>query len=1557
MSNPPSSKDQFLRTNTLPEVQVFQGKSQSEPIAIVGMACRFPQAENYHQFWQNLEQGVNSITEIPSDRWSISRFYSRDPETPNTTVSKWGGFIEGIDRFDANFFGISPREATRMDPQQRLMLELSWACLEDAGYTPYDPKGQDIGVFVGVCNYDYEQLLLEREPHIGGHTLTGNQASILPNRISYLFNFHGPSFSVDTACSSSLIALHQAIGSLRSGECEMALVGGVNIYSMPTRFISLSKLGMLSPTGQCRTFDAGADGYVRGEGAGVVLLKPLQRALEDGDQILALIRGSAVNHGGKTRTLTSPNAYSQSQVIRAAYTQAGISPGTVTYIETHGTGTPLGDPIEINGLKRAFSQLFQQYGEELPPEAFCGLGAVKTNIGHTESAAGIAGLIKVILAMRHKKLPKLANFESLNPRIKLEDGPFYLVTETQDWPQRQKEKGEMIPRRAGISSFGFGGVNAHVVLEEAPAVEDRERDVTQPHHVLTLSAKTEEALQEWVRRTRGYLTEHPEVNLGDLCFTVNTGRGQFEHRLAVVASSIQELSQKLESVESRQFRETPEVAIGQQTGPQANILLEWRKQSISQDHGEWLPSLQQEHLDWQQILTNLAQLYVRGNNIDWQQFYKEQSYCKISGLPAYPFQHQRFWIEPSSPIDLTPVPPTTKTEIVTLLNQKDTQSLMKLLEEKKQFTPEQRQLAMEVLNLLATQQQVQLQSNDLNVIESYYDSLTQIDLFSEGFLNFFPFPNIVSGFSFVLVATSPESYPTFINLVNIAHREMRDVLFHLVDFYSCQRILDFGCGYGTDLISFAQRYSHLQLDGYTLSQQQLNISLHKATGLSILDRIHISRKDSAHDPFPNHYDLVFGCEVACHIRDKESLFANISSHLNQHGMLVLADFISQTGFSIDHEVTSSYLISTQDWVKLFSNNHLRVIKAINMSQEVANSLYDPDFESHLERTGTINRNINIRKAFESYDKQRNLLTKGLLNYVLLTLRKESESTVKELEGVNLQVLSNMEPYRHYCLRQWLYEVCWQPETKPAAATSWAGIITPGSGLWILFVDPSDLGEQLAAQWQSQGYTCIRVQPGTAYLRLQEHIWQINPVNQEEFYQLFQEIKSIYSMPLLGILHCWSLCSTPTESMNTTELEQAQILGCCSVLALIKALNSDSGRNQPGYPKLWLVTRGAVPVAGEITFPGGVAQSPLWGIGRVIAIEHPKLWGGMLDLSPEVTATEVESILREVIEGQSEDQVAYRGEKRYVARLMRTPLPEFEEVHIHPDATYLITGGLGTLGLRTAEWLVERGAQHLVLLSRHSSEQAQARISRLREQGIQVQVAGVDVSNLGEMEVLLRQIQADLPPLKGLIHAAGIAGAIQKLQSMTIESLKEVLQPKVMGGWILHQLTLELELDFFVSFSSIAAVWGSRGQGHYASANHFLDALAAHRNTKGLTAQSVSWGPWTGGGMATKEAQEWLRRSGIKMLQPRLGMQALSYILKNSRVHTVVANVDWEVFKTTYEGRVGKTSVFTMRVMDPNLDGVLPDDNSTQPDGEDGLNILDQLRHAPISSGRKSSKSI
>lgn len=481
---------------------VLPTQTTHEPVAIVGMSGNMVQSPDLKSFWRQLEAGKDLITEIPADRWDW-RAYGGDNEESSAT--KWGGFMERVDTFDAAFFGISPHEAKLMDPQQRLFLETVWKAIEDAGYDATDLSGTQTGVFVGVSNMDYYELLNEAGEEIEAHIPTGNSHSILPNRLSFLLNLHGPSEPINTACSSSLVAIHKAVEAIRSGQCGMAIAGGVNVIASPRLTIAFDKSGMLSPDGRCKTFDQSANGYVRGEGIGAVLLKPLSQAEADGDPIYAVIRGSAINHCGRTKSLTAPNPQAQAAVIHRAMEEAQVDPREITYLEAHGTGTSLGDPIEINGMKKAFAKWFKQQGKTVSyPTATCGVGSVKTNIGHLESAAGIAGFFKVVLGMQQGKIPKSLHLSELNPYISLKDSPFYLVSETRPWQRLKRDDGTEIPRMAGVSSFGFGGVNAHVIIEEYRRAPVSVSDHLTPQ-LFVLSAKNEERLRVYAKQMLHYL--------------------------------------------------------------------------------------------------------------------------------------------------------------------------------------------------------------------------------------------------------------------------------------------------------------------------------------------------------------------------------------------------------------------------------------------------------------------------------------------------------------------------------------------------------------------------------------------------------------------------------------------------------------------------------------------------------------------------------------------------------------------------------------------------------------------------------------------------------------------------------------------------------------------------------------------------------------------------------------------------------------------------------------------------------------------------------------------
>lgn len=506
-------------------------RRRKEPIAIIGLSCRFPGADSPRAFWQLLRDGVDAITEIPAQRWDVEAFYDPDPGTPGKMNTRWGGFVQGVELFDPQFFGISPREAAQMDPQQRLLLEGVWAALEYAGYSPHSLAGSNTGVFLGISNNDYSLLQYGDFERIEAYTGTGNAFSIAANRLSYLLDLRGPSFAVDTACSSSLVSTHLACQSLRRGESDLAVAGGVNLILSPELHITFSKARLMSPTGRCRTFDADADGYVRGEGCGIIVLKRLSDAVRDEDHVLALIHGTAINHDGRSNGLTAPNGRSQQAVIRQALEDAGITPDDLSYVEAHGTGTKLGDPIEA----RSLGGVLQARSTGQP----CLLGSVKTNIGHLEAAAGIAGVIKVVLALQHQEIPPHLHFNRVNPYIPLDQLPLSIPTERQPWPA-----GESL-RYAGVSSFGFGGTNAHVVVGEGPAREPAHNRVERPYQILSLSAQNEPALRELARGFKSYLAEHPAVSLSDVCYTANVGRSHFDHRAALAAESHAALQEEL----------------------------------------------------------------------------------------------------------------------------------------------------------------------------------------------------------------------------------------------------------------------------------------------------------------------------------------------------------------------------------------------------------------------------------------------------------------------------------------------------------------------------------------------------------------------------------------------------------------------------------------------------------------------------------------------------------------------------------------------------------------------------------------------------------------------------------------------------------------------------------------------------------------------------------------------------------------------------------------------------------------------------------------------------
>ncbi len=1437
-----------------------------ESIAIIGIGCRFPGADSPEAFWQLLHHGIDSISEVPADRWSIDAFYDPEPATPGKMNTRYGGFLEQVDGFEPGFFGISPREAERMDPQQRLILEVSWEALENAGVVPSSLSGSRTGVFIGIGNYDYGILTSKNRDRINAYDGTGNSLGIAANRLSYLLNLRGPSLAIETACSSSLVAVHLACRSLQNADSDLCLVGAVSLMLSPEQTITYSQARMMASDGRCKTFDADADGYVRGEGCGIVALKRLTDAIRDGDNIQAVIRGSAINQDGLSNGLTAPNGPSQQAVIRQALENAGVEPAQISYVEAHGTGTSLGDPIEVRSLKAVLTQ-----GRSL--EQPCLIGSVKTNIGHLEAAAGMASLLKVVLSLQHQKIPPNLHLKKLNPYIGLDGTPFAIPTEIQPWDATR--------RFAGISSFGFGGTNAHLILEEAPANFDlppkndglwvmgetpedlSNSTLERSFHLLTLSAKSEQALSELAQRYVDFLAPHPEISLANVCFTANTGRSQFEHRLAVVAKSQSQLRSSLSAFVTK--TEATGLVSGQARSKRPKIAFLFTGQGsqyvgMGKQLYEHSPVFRAEIDRCAQILdTQLDKslLSILDSSLIDQTAYTQPA---LFALEYALFQLWKSWGIAPSVVMGHSVGEYVAACVAGVFSLEDGLKLIAARGRLMQQLPQSGQMVAVMATLPEVTAAIKLYENEVTIAA----------------ING-PRSIVISG------TTSAVTYV-------VADLEAQGVK---------TKTLQVSHAFHSPLMTPMLAEFEQVANQVTYSVPQVPI-VSNLTGQLVKEEIATPEYWCRHILSTVHFASSMET-LAQHLTE---VFVEIGPKPILLGMG--RQCIPDTG----QKWLPSLRPGEEDWQQLFSCLAQLFIQGVAVHWQGV----DRDYQRR-------------RIALPSYPFQRQRYWFGpnevqttsevtqtsIVNWLehgdieQLTTEVISELTVEEARHLPklLEVLvkQHQQQSKVESIKDLLYQVEWQIAARDNAkhfrSSSDRSEITKTSGNWLIFCDSAKrfspkgyrqgVGQSLV---ELLGQNCLLVYPGEFYQQEEAGVWSINPSSPDDYKRLLAELAAS-ELPLQRVVHLWSLEATQSE-LSLSDLEQAQTWGCESVLHLVQALADDFNK-----PQLWLVTQGAMPID---TTPA-VAQAPLWGLGKVVALEHPEIWGGMVDLAP-TPENQAAALLAEIWDSQGEDHLALRSGKRYVARLVPAER-ETRKVAFRSNGTYLITGGLGALGLKVAAWLVKQGVRHLVLTGRRGvSIQAQETIGSMEQAGAKVIVAQADVCDSQNMARLFAEIETSMPKLQGVFHTAGVVG-YQVMQDMDRQTFESVLRPKVLGAWILHQLTQNMQLDFFVGFSSIASVWGSKGQAHYAAANQFLDVLASYRQKLGLAGSSVNWGPWANGGMASDEAQQWLSRMGVNLLPPLQALTALGVLLQGTQ--TVVADVDWTRFKGIYEAR-GKRSL-------------------------------------------------
>jgi len=1371
-------------------------------IAIIGMSCRFPGARTIEEFWQNLKNGIESISVFSDEELLAEGIEPAILERPDYV--KAGSVLSDIDQFDAGFFGFTPREAQTTDPQQRIFLECAWEALEDAGYTAGTDE-YSIGVYAGVGMTSYlfahvpdELPFLEAEAF---SAFLGNDKDYLATRVSYKLDLKGPSVSVQTACSTSLVAAHMACQSLLNGECDMALAGGISARVPHRSGYFYHEAMVLSPDGHCRAFDADAQGTVPGNGAGVVVLKRLTDALADGDAVHAVIKGSAINNDGSGKVgFTVPSVEGQAAAISEAQAIADVEPESISYVEAHGTGTNLGDPIEIAALTQAFRQSTKRKG-------FCAIGSVKTNFGHTDAAAGVAGLIKTVLALKHRRIPPSLSFNRPNPNIDFAGSPFYVNATLAEW-----KSGEG-PRRAGVSSFGIGGTNAHMVLEEAPVVEPEPPTTATEHplHLLTLSAKTAGALGELAGNYAAHLEAHPETPFPDVCFTAATRRSYFEHRLALVAGSSEEAREQLRAKNYRvgeTSRKTPKIAflftgqgseypdMGRQLFETEPLFRETIKRcdAILRDHGVPLLDL----------------LYPDGPNPDLR--LSEDMTWLQPVLFSLEYALARLWQSWGVVPDVVmghSIGEYVAACIAGVFSLEDGLRLVANRGRLMQSCPEGRMLAVSVSEKKA-----------IEIIAPFGEAVSVA---------------VINAPDSVVLSGKPEAIESI--LAGLADEEAIETKLLPIPRASHSPLME------PALAEFGE-----VAQSVTYARPEIPLCSN-VTGAMVTIDITSPEYWVRHLRQPVHFAASVqtlheqGITTFLEIGPKPALLGMAGQCLPDD-----APVISLPSLREDQEDWRQMLETlgqwhvhggTLDW-HTFDKGHARR-KAQLPTYAFQRQRYWVD-----DVSGKKERALPVSKG-SLFDLLQQGNTEQLIEKLNQTKRL-SEEALPHLPEI-LEVLAKQ--YRKETMadtvEDWFYEVEWQPQALMSD-----GVIR-SSGCWLIFADRGGLGQELAGRLEEMGNTCILAYASTSlgnptdvangWGEMSEPqqsgtIYHLDPANPADFQRFLREAFREETPPIEGIVHLWSLDAPDTAELTAEALTRAQTLSCGSVLHLVQA-----AVEQKQSAGLWLVTGNAVSVNSEPDSLA-VAQAPLWGLGKVVAQEHPELWGGMID---DPTAAE---LLAEIGSEDAEDQVAYRNGQRYVARLVKSnPPPSDIHAPLNSENSYLITGGLGGLGLQVARWMVDKGARNLVLTGRSTpSEEALAVLSQLQETGAEVRVINADVSMEAEALRLFQEMDADMPPLKGIIHAAGVLD-LESLSRQDWDRFRRGMAAKVEGSWHLHVLSRAMPLDFFVCFSSSSSLLGGLRTGSYVAANTFMDALADFRARQRLPALSINWGFWADGGMS------------------------------------------------------------------------------------------------------------
>ncbi len=1370
------------RTSLADEFDRVSRIAVAEPVAVVGIGCRFPgDVDGPESFWDFLVAGRNAISTVPADRWDAEAFYHPDPLTPGRMTTKWGGFVPDVAGFDAEFFGITPREAAAMDPQQRMLLEVAWEALEHAGIPPDSLGGTRTAVMMGVYFNEYQSMLAASPQNVDAYSGTGNAHSITVGRISYLLGLRGPAVAVDTACSSSLVAVHLACQSLRLRETDLALAGGVSITLRPETQIAISAWGLLSPQGRCAAFDAAADGFVRGEGAGVVVLKRLTDAVRDGDQVLAVVRGSAVNQDGRSNGVTAPNTAAQCDVIADALRSGDVAPDSVNYVEAHGTGTVLGDPIEFEALAATYG-----HGGDA-----CALGAVKTNIGHLEAAAGIAGFIKATLAVQRATIPPNLHFSQWNPAIDAASTRFFVPTQNSPWPTAEG------PRRAAVSSFGLGGTNAHVIIEQgselAPVSEGGE-DTGVSTLVVTgktaqRMAATAQVLADWMEGPGA------EVAVADVAHTVNHHRARQATFGTVVARDRAQAIAGLRALAAGQH--APGVVSLQDGSPGPGTVFVYSGRG-----SQWAGMGRQLLADEPAFAAAVAEL---------EPVFVEQAGFSLRDVIA------------------------TGKELVGI---------------------EQIQLGLIGMQLTLTE-----------LWRSYGVQ-----------------PDLVIGHSMGEVAAAVVA-GALTPAEGLRVTATRARLMAPLSGQGGMALLGLDAAATEALIA---DYPQVTVGIYNSPRQTVI-----AGPTEQIDEL-IARV-RAQNRFASRVNI----EVAPHNPAMDALqpamrseLADLTPRTPTIGIIstTYADLHTQPIFDAEHWATNmrnpvrfqQAIASAGSGADGAYHTFIEISAHPLLTQAIADTLEDAHRPTKSAAKylsiGTLQRDADDTVTFRT-----NLYTADIAHPPHTCHPPEPHPTIPttpwqhthhwiatthpstaapEDPGSNKVVVNGQSTSESRALEDWCHQLAWP--IRPAVSAD-----PPSTAAWLVVAD-NELCHELARAADSRvdSLSPPALAAGSDPAALLDALRGVDNV--------------LYAPPVPGEL---------------LDIESAyQVFHATRRLAAAMVASSATAISPP---KLFIMTRNAQPISeGDRANPG---HAVLWGLGRSLALEHPEIWGGIIDLDDSMPAElAVRHVLTAAHGTDGEDQVVYRSGARHVPRLQRRTLPG-KPVTLNADASQLVIGATGNIGPHLIRQLARMGAKTIVAMARKPGALDEL-TQCLAATGTDLIAVAADATDPAAMQTLFDRFGTELPPLEG-IYLAAFAGRPALLSEMTDDDVTTMFRPKLDALALLHRRSLKSPVRHFVLFSSVSGLLGSRWLAHYTATSAFLDSFAGARRTMGLPATVVDWGLWKSLADVQKDATQISAESGLQPMADEVAIGALPLVMNpDAAVATVVVAADWPLLAAAYRTR-------------------------------------------------------